>query len=70
MKEISYINIKNITKDQFEKDEIVWHKNFKTKVTFLQELKPLKGRWFYVRLSNGGFMETQLIEKYTNQDKK
>lgn len=53
---------------EFTKGEIVWHTRFKIKVEYLGELKPLKGKWFYVKLPNGGFMETQLIEKYKNQD--
>ena len=55
-------------KQMFIIGEVVWHTNFKCKVEYLSEVKPLKGRWFYVRLPNGGFMETQLITKYKNQD--
>ena len=54
--------------ENFLKGELVWHTNFKFKVQFLSELKTLKGRWFYVQLlESGGFMETQLITKYKNQ---
>jgi hypothetical protein len=62
---------KSIPKEIFTPDEIVWHINFKCKVQFLYEQTPNRqGRWFKVKLpKSGGFMDTQLIEKYTNQDK-
>lgn len=57
---------------RFENGEIVWHYGFKAKVTFLHESKPImkkeKDKWYMVQLSNGGFHETQMIEKYNNQD--
>jgi len=49
--------------ENFLKGQLVWHTNFKCKVQFLSELKPLKGRLFYLKLpESGGFMQTQLIK--------
>jgi hypothetical protein len=52
--------------DKFEKDEIVWHTAFKYKVKYQKSY--YKG-WHIVQLPNGGFMETQKIEKFNGQDK-
>jgi hypothetical protein len=47
--------------------DIVWHTNFKCKVELMAILPKC---WFSVRLlKSGGYMDTQLIEPYKNQDK-
>lgn len=69
-----FINIKKLEIEKFIHGEIVWHTNLKCKAKFLGILKKKsydKGIWYYVQLQpSGGFMETQLITKYKNQDVK
>ena len=49
----------------YEDGEIVWHKAFKIKVKYCGiSLPKTKTTWHSVQLPNGGFHETQLIEKY------
>lgn len=60
--------ISEMNNNVFKEGETVWRINAKSKAKFLYELKPQNGRWFYIQLENGGLMETQFIEPYTNQD--
>lgn len=46
----------------------VWHTDFNSLVTFLG-ISPPGNKWYAIRLSNGGYMDTQKVEKYTDQDK-
>ena len=56
----------------FKPGEIVWHTKYKMKVEYigvsLPDSKYGDKRWYSVQLPNGGILETQNIEKLTNQD--
>jgi len=39
--------------ENFLKGQLVWHTNFKCKVQFLSELKPLKSKWLLMVADNG-----------------